>query len=135
MGNMISSLCNNKSDDKDKDKNNHNSHAQSQAPATKSTPSNYPKKDQANQNNLTSQTGGNDYKLYYDQTDKPTGESQNGLNKQKPQANKGKINTYDFEFKSYLGKGAFGKVALVKEKSTGIFYAMKIVKKSGFALN
>ena len=33
----------------------------------------------------------------------------------------------DFEFIELLGKGAYGKVWLVKKKSTGDSYAMKIV--------
>ncbi|ELP86520.1 hypothetical protein EIN_034610 [Entamoeba invadens IP1] len=35
----------------------------------------------------------------------------------------------DFEIISLVGKGAFGKVFLVKEKSTGTLYAMKVVTK------
>uniref|UniRef100_A0A7N8Y9B0 non-specific serine/threonine protein kinase n=1 Tax=Mastacembelus armatus TaxID=205130 RepID=A0A7N8Y9B0_9TELE len=36
---------------------------------------------------------------------------------------------YDFEYLKLLGKGTFGKVILVKERSTGVHYAMKILRK------
>ena len=37
------------------------------------------------------------------------------------------ISVWDFEFLKPLGKGAFGRVYLVKRKATGDLYAMKIV--------
>ena len=36
----------------------------------------------------------------------------------------------DFEIKSVIGKGSFGKVFLVEKKSTGKIFAMKSLKKS-----
>ena len=35
----------------------------------------------------------------------------------------------DFEYLRLLGRGSFGKVILVKETSTGRYYAMKILRK------
>jgi len=44
--------------------------------------------------------------------------------------NKDKISTKDFEEIKLLGRGTFGKVLLVKKKSTEKIYAMKVLKKS-----
>ncbi|MEE6493872.1 hypothetical protein FKM82_016959 [Ascaphus truei] len=46
------------------------------------------------------------------------------LSKTKP-----KVTMNEFEYLKLLGKGTFGKVILVKEKATGRYYAMKILKK------
>ncbi|XP_071834760.1 RAC-gamma serine/threonine-protein kinase-like [Apostichopus japonicus] len=42
---------------------------------------------------------------------------------------KKKVTIDDFEYLKVLGKGTFGKVVLVKEKATGHFFAIKILKK------
>ena len=41
--------------------------------------------------------------------------------------NKKIVDINDFKFIKQIGKGAFGKVYLVQRKSTGDYYAMKIV--------
>ncbi|XP_059897520.1 RAC-alpha serine/threonine-protein kinase-like isoform X2 [Gadus macrocephalus] len=40
-----------------------------------------------------------------------------------------KVSMLDFEYLRLLGRGSFGKVILVKETSTGRYYAMKILRK------
>jgi serine/threonine protein kinase len=44
-------------------------------------------------------------------------------------ASKKKINLSDFDITTTLGTGSFGRVRLAKNKKTGEFYAMKILKK------
>ena len=41
----------------------------------------------------------------------------------------------DFDFLHILGRGQFGKVYLVKKKSSGVFYAIKVIKKNGICDN
>ena len=41
-----------------------------------------------------------------------------------------KVDISDYKFEQTLGAGAFGKVKLAKEKSTGKFWAIKILKKA-----
>jgi p70 ribosomal S6 kinase len=43
--------------------------------------------------------------------------------------NKGKTNLDSFDIVSLIGKGAYGKVYLVKEKKSGDHFAMKVIKK------
>lgn len=40
------------------------------------------------------------------------------------------IGKSDFEIKSVIGKGSYGKVMLVKKKDNGQLYAMKVLKKA-----
>merc|ERR1719186_1085130 len=44
--------------------------------------------------------------------------------------NENKVSMEDFELLKVLGRGAFGKVVLCREKATRTMYAMKIIKKS-----
>lgn len=44
--------------------------------------------------------------------------------------NEAQANLNDFEIKSVIGKGSFGKVFLVQKKGSGQIYAMKSLKKS-----
>lgn len=143
MGNVCSQLCkSNENDDKNEElkatvANKHSSKQSKSKKIANERPS--------DQNKPTSQSGGhsdsnkNVYSNFNQNT--PTGESQSHSN----QSNEGihrqrsgvqaKISTDCFDFLKYLGKGAYGKVALVKKKTSGQFYAMKIVKKKDFAMN
>ena len=131
MGNVCSSLCNSKETNEVPNQNKGNT----EQPATKSTKSKG--KNETTENDLTSQSGSNTdvFKYGFNSQKNPTGESQSGQVKRPVTGNSSKISTDDFDFLKYLGKGAYGKVALVKKKTTGSFYAMKIVKKKDFALN
>ena len=42
----------------------------------------------------------------------------------------GTVNKKDFEIKTVIGKGSYGKVMLVKKKDNGQLYAMKVLKKA-----
>ena len=42
----------------------------------------------------------------------------------------GTVNKKDFEIKTVIGKGSYGKVMLVKKKDSGQLYAMKVLKKA-----
>lgn len=90
-----------------------------------------------NKNKPTSQSGGHKEKSPYEHQNIPTGESQSHSQDRLPRQKSmpSKISTDDFDFFKYLGKGSYGKVALVKKKSNGQFFAMKIVKKKDFVMN
>ena len=45
--------------------------------------------------------------------------------------NKLRVNINDFQVKRVIGRGKFGEVKLVKEKSSGAVYALKVMKKTG----
>lgn len=49
--------------------------------------------------------------------------------------NPSKVDLEDFALHSVLGRGAFGKVMLVSEKSTGSYFAMKALKKEFIVKN
>lgn len=61
-----------------------------------------------------------------------TGNSSQKNLEQKSQFSTKGISIKDFEFLKYVGKGSYGKVALVKKISNRHFYAMKILKKKDF---
>jgi protein kinase A len=44
-------------------------------------------------------------------------------------ASKRKVNVTEYDLLQTLGTGSFGRVRLAKEKSTGKYYALKILKK------
>ena len=59
----------------------------------------------------------------------PTDENSDPLVQTVPIENQSKVTLEDFETLSLLGKGAFAKVVLVRKKSNGQLYAMKMLKK------
>lgn len=51
------------------------------------------------------------------------------VEQEEEEVKKGPVTQDDFEMVSLLGKGSFGKVALVRKKDTGEHYAMKVIQK------